>query len=471
MIKRGLFYSMLGCGAIMFAVACGDDTDPPVTPDTQVQDDMAVDDMGVDTMQPDTMQPDMSATDMPAADVPVADMPAGDMPVADMPVADMPVGDMPVGDMAPPDATVVSGNGTCATAAMITLVAGKGLVAGDTTGNTDEFSGGVSCSRFSTSTTIMDGPQSYFKFAGKAGQLYRISTNPAFTAYTYVFTSSACTAAAINADCQSDGVSGIFSSSISSGKPEPIYYKAATAGDVYVAIDSTTSTTDGTFVSMVEEIATPTNTTCSMAQSQTFTSGKIKVSGDLSPVFAPDEFATLNCSSSTTLDGPNLYYKFPTTAGKAYKMKVTSKTIGAIYMYYFTTTACTESLIETDCQSGGVAGDGYVYAAYGASNTLNYIASASGTVTVGIDYSSNTTHGQFELEIEEVTPPSNITCTAAQTMTLTGGKAVVKGDTKYSSDEFSGLNCQIVGSSSKTSTTYGGSSTTSGPRSRTSGTS
>ncbi len=60
MRKRGLFYSLLGCGAMMFAVACGDDTDPPVTPDTQIQDDMAVDDMGVDTMLPDLPAIDMA---------------------------------------------------------------------------------------------------------------------------------------------------------------------------------------------------------------------------------------------------------------------------------------------------------------------------------------------------------------------------------------------------------------------------
>ena len=41
----------------------------------------------------------------------------------------------------------------------------------------------------------------------------------------------------------------------------------------------------------------------------------------------PDEFATLNCSTSTSsfnnLDGPNAYYKFTAAAGKSYKIKVT----------------------------------------------------------------------------------------------------------------------------------------------------
>ncbi len=41
----------------------------------------------------------------------------------------------------------------------------------------------------------------------------------------------------------------------------------------------------------VEEIATPTNVKCSMAQAVNFTNGKAKVTGDLSPIFAPDEFA------------------------------------------------------------------------------------------------------------------------------------------------------------------------------------
>jgi hypothetical protein len=460
---RSLLFSALASSALVFAVACGDDTDPPIL-DTIVQDDMGIDAfVQLDTFVQDDavvgdMAIDMVADDMAAdtaADT-AADIAADTS--ADITVAP----DQATVDAASADATVVTGNGTCAKAATITLVAGMGLVAGDTSANTDEFSAGVKCSRFptGTSTTTMDGPQSYFKFTGKAGQLYRITTTAAFTSYTYVFTSSACTAAAINTDCQSNGATGVFSSSVSANKPEPIYFKPTTAGDVYVAVDSTYTTTAGAFVLSVQEMATPTNTKCTTAQAVTLSGGKATIKGDIDGVIAPDEFgATVACPSSSSsyqMDGPNLYYKLPVFVGKAYTLKLTSLSIDYIRLFYFTTTTCSASAISTDCQSSGATGGGLSSSAYpGTDQELLYVPTTSGTLTFALDYTSLSYHGQFQVEIEEVTAPTNTKCTTAKTVTLTGGKAVVKGDTKYSSDEFSGLNCKVVGSTYTTSSLSG----------------
>ena len=362
------------------------------------------------------------------------------------------------------DAAVALSNGTCAKAATIPMVAGKGMIVGDTTGYTDEFSGGVKCSRFpnTTATTIMDGAQAYYKFTAKANQAYRITTTASFYSYTYVFTSSACTAAAISTDCQSDGATGIFSSSLSANKNEPLYYIAKTAGDVYVVVDTTYtgSSYEGSHSVMVEEMATPLNTKCSTAQAVTLTAGKATIKGDIDGVIAPDEFgATVACPSSSSsyqMDGPNLYYKFPVSVGKAYTLKLSALSIDYIRLFYFTSTSCSASTISTDCQSSGATGGGLSSSAYpGTDQELLFIPSTSGTLTFALDYTSLSYHGQFQVEIEEVTAPTNTKCANAQTVTLTGGKAVVKGDTKYSSDEFSGLNCKVVGSSSNTSTLSG----------------
>jgi hypothetical protein len=325
-------------------------------------------------------------------------------------------------------------NEKCANAKALTFTGTKATASGDTTFASDEFST-LACKREGeTTTTTMAGPQVYYKLTAAKDQWYKVTLDPGFTGYAYLFTAAACSAAAIQTDCQSIGKTGNFSSSISSGSPEAIYFKAPAAGAVYVAVDSTSASNKGSFTLTVEKITKPTNITCATAKAMPFTAGKAGAKGDIGTGLTPDEFSGLLCGSSTYMhNGPQAYWKFNATAGKGYKISLTADTISEVYFYYFTSTTCTEAAISTDCKSSGSTGDGTgaTSVAQGDTTSLVYSAAKSGVVKIGVDTKLEyPAHGGFSIDVEEVSLAPNNTCATAQKLTFnSSGTATATGDT------------------------------------------
>jgi hypothetical protein len=324
-------------------------------------------------------------------------------------------------------------NSTCAGAQTLTLQNGTATASGDTLASADEFSG-VNCRRAggtSAVSTTFDGPQLYYKWAATQDQWYKVSVQADFTAYFYLFSSSTCTEAAIDADCQTDGTAGTSVGSIFSGQTESVYFKAPATGDLYVAVDSTSATTAGTFKVTVTEVTAPTNGTCATATPLTFVGGKALVSGWTGPFTTPDEFGGAKCggtTETTTLDGPQAYYSFTVDPNSVYSIKMTpTDNTSSLYVYAFPQ-SCTQATIESSCE--------------GASSTLTGTSSlivaptAAGTYVVAVDSSDGQNFGGFDLEIEEIVKPSNSACATPTAITLTAGKATINGSTFGASDEF-----------------------------------
>lgn len=302
------------------------------------------------------------------------------------------------------DALTAAQNGTCGNAAALTFNGGKVTVQGDTSpGLTPDQFVGLKCkgSDSTYTTSALAGPQAYFKFGSKAGQWYRITLTPTFTAYMYAFTKSACTETAIATDCQSQGATGEASGSISAAIPELMHFRAATASDVYVGVDSTSATYYGTFFLDVEEIPPRANGTCANAEPLTFSGGSVSADGEVGPLLTPDEYPTLKCGKTTAFDGPQVYYRFNATVNKTYDITITAETASTLYLYVFGD-SCAEADIEVDCASGGTSGTvDTTYVTRGNSRTLSFIAPSTGTFHIGVDKSSNADYGTFRLTVAE----------------------------------------------------------------------
>jgi hypothetical protein len=161
-------------------------------------------------------------------------------------------------------------------------------------------------------------------------------------------------------------------------------------------VDSNYSGDEGTFVLIVEEIATPTNTTCSTAQTVTLSGGKGSVTGDLSSVFAPDEFSTLQCNSSN-LDGPNLYYKFTPTAGKSYKITFKPKGRGGRYGAWDGNHGCVAASVANECGKLG-----YTYVSGNSMHSKTITASAGDIYFVADGLNSSYNVYDFSFDIEQL---------------------------------------------------------------------
>ena len=134
-------------------------------------------------------------------------------------------------------------NAACAGAKAVTLGSGTTTISGDTRYVTNEFGTAINCGSYSTSSILM-GSQLYYKVQLTAGKSYSFSFTPYYSyARMYLF-GGACTYTAINADCGSKGVTGLVSSSASSGSTVNTSFTPKKTTTYTIAVDSTqTSTT------------------------------------------------------------------------------------------------------------------------------------------------------------------------------------------------------------------------------------
>jgi hypothetical protein len=429
--------AIIACSlALLFTPACSDDSGGP-TPDVGADigdtDTTPTPDLGTDTGDPDgpVVTPDGSPDVTPTPDQ------GGDMAGDTTPTPDVGT-DMPIvtPDTFSPDAGP-NAAGKCATAPTVTLTGGTVVITDDITNYPNEFATG--CRTSTSSTTTMSGPQAYYKFQGVQDQWYRFVLEPtstSFSAYMYVFTSTACTEAAIETDCTSDGASGASLRTTADGDdPRVLYFKAPANGPVYVAVDDTSTPTDGNFKLTITAIPTPTNGTCANATQLTFFNGKAVANGDTHHKMTPDEFPGVKCPS-TAMDGPQAYFKFDAKANTSYKIKVTNLAGYFLYAYVFGNT-CTEAAISADCGSGGTNGV-YLSSSFDApqSREIVFTPPAVGTYTIAVDGTLDYYNGFFTVEVEEFVLPTNGKCTTPDAVTLINGKATITGSTLGLTNEF-----------------------------------
>jgi hypothetical protein len=347
---------------------------------------------------------------------------------------------------------VLPTNGKCASPDAIALINGKATITGSTLGLTNEFGTNIDC----TGTTDYDGEQAYYTLTAAAGKAYKMTFAPGFSSYWYVFRAASCGATtAMNADCGSGGPDGDNYGFVSSTTPETAAFKPAVPGDYIIAIDSSAPGTAGSFQLDIEEFDAPTNDTACSATPVTFTNGKATING--STFGASNEFGVtssdgVNCSITTVFDGPQVYYEFTVDATKGYTLRLTPTNFTSAYMYLFQKGSCAaRSAIDADCGSNGLSGEDSAFISQGNTGTILFSPSNSGQYVVAVDTSDALGGGDFVLEIEELTKPTNQTCATAAPLTLTNGEVTVNSTTGFALDEYSGLNCRDRASTTNSS--------------------
>ena len=282
-------------------------------------------------------------------------------------------------------------NGKCSKPQALKLVSGKATVNGSTTGMTNEFGNQIRCGY--NSYYAMDGPQAYYWLNLTAGQPYKISLTPKFSASLYVF-GNTCTAGTINSNCGSGGKTGIVDIQVNPNATESIFYTPTTGGIHRFAVDSRAPTYHGAFTLAVEQWKKPSNSSCASAQAV-----KVPATITSDTTGATNEFGTsINCGNYLTImRSTQLYYKVSLTAGKSYTFKMASKYHMASF-YIFGGT-CSASAINSDCGSGGKSGavSGNIYS--GQTGTVTFKPGKTGTYVVAVDGTYPTYFGGFTLTI------------------------------------------------------------------------
>lgn len=328
-------------------------------------------------------------------------------------------------------------NGSCAKAKPLQLTAGKVAENGTTGGLKDEFPN-LTCGGYSSFV----GPQAYYTLPMSQGKGYKLTVTPTFSAYLYVFSSAAgCLESKIQTDCSSKGATGDRWGSISSSGPGTYVFIPDKSDTYTIAIDSSSASTFGDFKLEVEEFTPPANGLCAGAQSISMASGSATVTGSTA-VGVKNQFANLKCGGSSTLTGPQLYYRLQLDAGKSYRFKLQPTFYASLYLFP-DSAACQESAIETACASKGASGD-LITVSSGSVKSLYYKPAATGSYVVAVDSTSATTSGDFTLGIDVIPTAGNGTCATAATVTLQNHLATVEGDTAGATNEFSTVKCGLT---------------------------
>ncbi len=320
-------------------------------------------------------------------------------------------------------------NTTCQNAKPLTLQNGKAAVIGATTATSqNEFGTQINCG---FGNTVLSAPQVYYKVFLTAGQGYRITMTSRYNNARFYLFGASCNPADINNDCSSKGASGLISFDTDFNETRTKIFTPTVSGTYTIAVDGTTPTLSGDFDLTIEEFATPKNTTCANAETLTLTNGAATVKS--TTLGAQNEFGTqIRCDRPPMVNmaGPQVYYKVAMTAGKTYRLTYSPQYPGRWYLFGG---VCQPAQINTDCAASGIGGD---LVMPGDTMVRTYSPTVTGTYTIAIDSRNTTSFGDFELTVEEYTPPQNGTCAQGQTITLTGGKGSVKGDTTGIANEF-----------------------------------
>ena len=202
-------------------------------------------------LAPDVTGPDLGAPDVTGPDLGAPDVTGPDLGVDLM--VDSSTSDLPPQDVAPPAPL-----GKCATAKAISLKNGKVSVKGDTSSLLNEFSA-LTC----VGSLSLSGPQAYYRVPLTGGETYKISPQPGFDAYFYIFPSSAgCKWTAIEAACASKGTTGDVSALVKKGSQGGLAFKAPVTAQHIIAVDSGGTSQSGSFTLSLELDCSKQNDQC-----------------------------------------------------------------------------------------------------------------------------------------------------------------------------------------------------------------
>jgi hypothetical protein len=283
-------------------------------------------------------------------------------------------------------------NGVCASATALSFTAGKATVSGDSGDAANQFTNTILCG----GSSALQGPQVYYRMNIASGKGMKITLKPTFSAYVYLFPTSAnCAAAAIETACASGGTTGALYGSVSSGSSTTFAFAPTTAGDYVLAVDSTSTTGGGPFDLTVEEFTPPTNAKCATPATVTLTTSPVTVTGDTTG--APNQFGTtIGCGTGYDYDGSQLYYKMTLLAGKTYTLVLTPSATWDPAFYAFTDATCTAATINTQCSASSMHSDtGYT----GDKETLTITPTTTADYIFAVDTYSATASGTFSLNI------------------------------------------------------------------------
>lgn len=340
-------------------------------------------------------------------------------------------------DAGPPVVTQQSGN--CATPVSVTVSGGVAKITGDTSSLSDEFPS-LKCKHSGSGqlSGALAGPQSYYELHATPGAWYRFALKGQTLQLVYLYESTSCTAAAIQTDCQSGGLTGNAGTSFFS-HPGIAYQKLPASGVMRFAVDAPAGV-QGAFTLDIAEIGTPDHGTCATAKPLTLAGGKLNVSGNVVPETMNNDPINVFCDSNYQ-KGPQAYYAFDAKPGYGYRFTIDADPVcGALNAYLFSG-SCTQSAITADCQSGGVSGDTENTIWNGMQRVFEYRPVVPGKQTLVIDSSAGDDFGGFDLEIEELPEPANDDCGNATPISLVNGSALINSQTTLGEAQFPGLSC------------------------------
>lgn len=315
---------------------------------------------------------------------------AGDGAAPDS-VADLAAADAADQGTAADAATLPSAS--CSSPQTLTLSAGAVTVNGDTTGQADEFA--IDCS--GDLSFVMDGPQLYYRVGLLKGKGYRALVTPAaFDVGVYAFPASTpCTVADVNAGCMNppnDRAARLSADAGGSGKPEYLHIEPAADEDWIVVVDSYNPNQSGSFTLEIAEYIPPSNGVCGAPQPVALNSSPVSVTGDTAGLV--NEFdQDIDCGTSFSFDGPQLYYKLNLSPAVTYTVTVTPTAQWDPALYAFEDPTCTPATIDSECV-GQAADVGYG----GDPETITISSPTAATYVVAVD-TSLSTGGPFKLTI------------------------------------------------------------------------
>lgn len=335
-------------------------------------------------------------------------------------------------------------HGRCTKAKRLSLGSkGKAVVDATTAGaGTDEWPT-LSCGGIGH----YSGPQLYYSFEVETAKEYRLTLAPGFDAELYVFSDSAdCKLLEVEKACASLGSTGDrLVSTVAAGTTKTLRFRPKTNGTYVVAVDGSAPYRQGRFRLTVEahqRSKPPANAKCTGAKAVTLSGGKATIKESTSS--SVDEFPTLSCGSPARFTGRQLYYTIHTRASKAYRLHFTPKFWS--YLYAFPkSSGCSAAAIDNACatRTSGVFSS---LVGSGSQRTLLLSPSTPGDYVIGVDSGYPGDHGDFTLEVNEIdkpVEPTNDTCKAPKTLSLTSGSATIKGDTSAAVDDLSMVTCGL----------------------------
>lgn len=182
---------------------------------------------------------------------------------------------------------------------------------------------------------------------------------------------------------------------------------------------------------VTDSLVCSSNALCKCPKQLTLTPGKATtVTGTTKG--ATNQFAkTIKCGTSFDFDGHQLYYKATFLKGVTYKVELTPTSSWDPALYMFTDTTCDKTKINTQCAK-------YVSdkSTSGKAEFLFVTPTVNTDFIIAVDTYSATQTGTFSLTISEFKAAVNSTCIKAKPVTLTAGKATVKGDTTGVANEY-----------------------------------